>query len=742
MAPYAAAILLGAFLLFLVQPMAAKMLLPRLGGAPSVWTACMLFFQVTLLAGYAYGHLLTRRGLPGRQVLVHGIVLALPLAVLPLALPVAMAAPGSWPPVGWLLATLAWMVGLPFFALATTGPLFQRWFTETDHPRAKDPYFLYAVGNVGSLGALIAYPFAVEPRLPLQGGPGVSQTLLFSACYLVYLALAAWCGFRFWRQASRAALEPSTPAPSVGWRRGAWWVALAFVPSSAVLGVTQYLTTDIAVVPLLWVLPLSIYLLTFVLAFSTRLHVPPHVWNLLLGSLAVAAVGVYWIFFRPHLPLLVALHSLLLFAIGMVCHGRLAADRPPPSQLTAFYLLVALGGALGGAFNAIVAPRIFASVVEYPLVVLAACLVMEGTRRSRALDLAVPAAVAAAVFGMPWVVVQAGWSDPFRVFAAQAVFPCTLALFAVRRPLPLALSLAILFAGAYGQTRDKEARVFQERTFFGVLRVTERLERYSVVDERGRAGEVSVAYRTLHHGSTRHGVQVLDPRWRLTPTSYYHRSGPMGQVLGAPGLGERLDRVAVVGLGIGTLGAYGRDGRTFTFFELDPEVIRIARDPVYFTFLEDSTSRCTIVPGDGRLSLGGAPDGSFDLIVLDAFSSDAVPMHLLTQEAVSIYLAKLRPGGMLAFHLTNQNLDLEPVVGAIASNLGLAALAQTNPVSTPEEVVEAKDESTWAVVARNAADLAPLDADSRWHSLTERRVEKRYLWTDDTASLFGVLRSD
>ena len=742
---FTVAIFLGAFLLFLVQPMAAKMVLPRVGGAPAVWNACMLFFQAALLAGYAYAHALTTRLRPAHQVLVHAAVLIAPLAVLPLALPRSSEPAVSASPVWWLLATLAVMVGAPFFALATTGPLLQRWFSTTDHAKARDPYFLYAAGNVGSLGALVAYPFLVEPLFRLQGSTGPSQTKLFSVAYVAYVGLAALCGGIFWKRTTVASIEPSPPPVSIGWRRALSWVGLAFLPSSAVLGVTQYLPTEIAVSPLLWVLPLSIYLLTFVLTFSGRLRVPSGWWSRLLGVLSVVAVAVFWIFFRPHPALLLGLHPLLLFAIGMVCHGRLAADRPPPSRLTSFYLLVALGGVLGGVFNTLLAPMFFSTVVEYPLAVLAACLAMDGARRSWLVDLAVPAAAAAAVLGMPWVVAQVGWSDPLRVFVAQAVFPCALALLAFRRPAALAISLAVLFGGAHAQTRGKEVRVLTERTFFGVIRVTERKARFPVVDDRGRTSELSVAYRTLHHGSTRHGVQVLDSRWRRTATSYYHRSGPIGQVFSALDRDPRLDHVGVIGLGVGTLAAYGKPGRSFTFYEIDPGVIRIARDPRYFTFLTDSASSMEFVPGDGRLSVAKAPDGTFGLIVLDAFSSDAIPLHLLTREAAALYVEKLHAGGLLAFHLTNQSLRLEPVVEAIAAELKLVGLVQTNPVSSPEEALEAKDESTWALLARSPGDLAAFAGDPRWTPMVTdpaAPLRRRFLWTDDTANLLGVIRFD
>lgn len=746
MLPFAAAILLGAFLLFLVQPMAAKLLLPRLGGSPAVWNACMLFFQTALLGGYAYAHALTSRLKPAGQAAVHAALVALPLLVLPLAIPAASEPPPEGSPVAWLLGALALSVGLPFFALSTTGPLLQRWFSHTSHPKAADPYFLYAASNTGSLAALVAYPLLIEPALRLQSGPGITQTRLFSAGYVVYAVLAAACGVLAWRRRGPSN-ETRSEAPAIAWRRGAFWVLLAFVPASASLGVTQYLTTDIAVFPLLWVIPLAVYLSTFILAFSSAGRVPGIAWSRLLGVLAVAAVAVFWIFFRAHPLLLVVLHPLLLFAIGMVCHGRLAADRPPASQLTAFYFLIALGGMLGGVFNTLVAPALFTTVAEYPLVILAAVLLTERSPGPvRRWVLATPLAAVAGILLLPELVSALGWNHPVLVYGTQAVVPCLVALVALGRPWVLGLSVAVLFAGAYAQTRIHDTTILRDRTFFGVLRVTLRDgPPFRTVDAGGKERVFTVPYHTLVHGNTRHGMQALDPRWRRTPNTYFHASGPIGQVFAAFDRDPRLDRVAVIGLGIGTLAAYGKPGREFTFYEIDPEVIRIARTPRYFTYLDDSASTLRFVPGDGRLSIAKAPDGAYGLIVLDAFSSDAIPAHLLTREAVELYLRKLRPDGILAFHLTNQSLDLPPVVDAIAADLGLSGLVQTSPADTPQELLEAKDESTWTVLARDREALGVLAVDPRWAPIPDpagASHRRRYLWTDDYTNLWGVIKLD
>ena len=740
LALFAAAIAAGAALLFVVEPMAAKLVLPRLGGTPAVWTGCMLFFQAGLLAGYSYAHLLTTRLTRRAQVIAHGVLLAGALVALPIALPTAWNDPGTHAPLPWLIAALGLMAGLPFFVLSATGPLLTRWFSATPHPRSADPYFLYVASNAGSLAGLLLYPLVLEPSLPIATQSRM-WTFGFVACALLVLG----CGTAMLRGApSGEVAEPSPEA--VTWRRRLTWIGLAAIPSSLVLGATQYITTDVAVVPLLWVVPLTAYLLSFVLAFARRPWLSERVWGIVLGVLAVGVALSFWALSRPYAWLLLALHSGVVLVAGIVCHRRLAALRPQASRLTEFFWCVSLGGLIGGAFNALVAPVIFPAVIEYPLAIVAACLARRGIEgRWNPLDGILPAALAALALGLPWAVDKADVTDMRTVLLVQAVVPCLLGLALVVRPRAFALALAALMAIGWNQAATHGLLLHRERTFFGVLRVIERAgPLFNTQDAQGRRIEFSIPFRHLYHGTTRHGSQPQDNNLRPLPTSYFHTTGPIGQVFRTYGPTGRLDRVAVIGLGAGTLAAYGEPGRSMTFYEIDPAVVRIAKDRSLFTFVADSRAQVDFRVGDGRIELAKAPAESYGLIIIDAFSSDSIPVHLITRQALAMYFGKLRPGGILALHLTNQNLDLAPVVDALVADAGASGAIQQNEVESAEELMQGKDPSQWAVIARDPATLAPLMASGRWTPLPVHPghpPDRRYLWTDDYSSVFSVVEN-
>jgi protein-L-isoaspartate O-methyltransferase len=751
---YVLAILASAALLFVAEPMAAKLVLPLLGGAPAVWNGCMLFFQAALLAGYLYAHLLGR--LPPRaQVTLHAALLAVAFVSLPLSLGQRAAGPGASAPLPWLLVTLAVIVGFPFFVLAATGPLLQRWFSRTDHPDARDPYFLYAASNAGSLAGLLAYPFVLEPSLRIltPGGSLVplrltpwSQSTLFTAAFAACGLLTIASGFMMlWRRLPAPRAEAAAAGTA---RERLTWVVLAAIPASLVLGATQYVTTDVAVVPLLWVVPLCAYLLSFVLAFSRRPIGSDRFWGIALGLTALGATLGFWALSQAYAWVVLILHPLVVLSAGMVCHRRLASSRPPAARLTEFYLCLATGGVAGGAFNAVVAPLLFPAIIEYPLVLLAACFVRVpqpavDERRARRLDVAIPVAIAAVALILQFAITRSGWDDRGKILLVVAVIPCALAVPLVTRPRRFALALAVLMAIAWYQGSTRGTVRHRERTFFGVYRVIERPGPiFTVQDAHGKEKQFRIPTQILYHGTTHHGLQVLDANLRDLPTSYYHRSGPLGQLFAALGAARRLDAVAVIGAGAGTIAAYGQPGRRITFYEIDPAIVRIARDPSLFTFVRDSRGEVGFVVGDGRLQLAAAADGSFDLIVVDAFSSDAIPVHLLTREAIALYLRKLRPGGVIALHITNQNLDLVPVVDALTADADLAGLVQDNEIGSAEELIQGKDVSQWAVIAKDRSTLAPLAADSRWQPLPihpGRPPDRRYLWTDDYSSLFSVV---
>jgi hypothetical protein len=753
--------LLSALLLFTVEPMVAKMLLPLLGGSPAVWNTCMVFYQVALLAGYAYAHLLSRRLALRTQAAAHAAVLALPLLLLPLALPRGAAPPAEGSPIPWTLGTLLVVAGAPFFVLSTTGPLLQRWFAASGHGRARDPYFLYAASNAGSLAGLLLYPLALEPLLPLKTPAGdgllpsvlpLSQSTLWSLGYAAFALAAVTCGLAAWRSGS-AARSPDDGAGVVGsaenapsWRTRVLWVLLALVPSSALLGATQYVTTDIAAVPLLWVIPLALYLLTFVLVFSPRWRFPARHSGTILAVLAALVAASFVAAVRSRGWLLLPLHLATLFAVGLTCHGRLSEERPHPSRLTEFYLLVAAGGALGGIFNAIVSPLIFRSVAEYPIALVAACLLRprwkeDASRNpswtSRALDFGIPLALAALMAFFEFhPMAELAERSPSAI-AIRTGGPVLLALALIGWRTRFALALGVLMLAGWVENTAPTWSLHRERTFFGVVRVaTSESPPFKLVDAEGHESYRQVVFHVLAHGATRHGSQALDRDLAVIPTSYYHPTGPIGQVFA-----ELLRRgppreVGLVGLGAGTLAAYGRPGQRFTYFEIDPAVIRIARDPRFFTYLADSKARIETIPGDGRLSLSREPDGKFGLIVLDAFSSDAIPVHLLTREAMVLYVRKLAPQGILAIHLSSKFMSLERVVGSVATSLGLEVLVRRDRVATPQEAFEGKDGSIWAVVAASRSNLEALAKDPRW---VPPAADPRYLWTDDYSNVLGVL---
>ncbi len=605
--------------------MIAKMLLPTLGGTPAVWTTCMVFFQVMLLAGYAYAHAaMTWLGVR-RQAMWHLLLVFVPILVLPpLVVPDAVGTPDpSRDPRGWLLGMLLMRAGLPFFVVSTSAPLFQRWFAETSHRDARDPYHLYAASNLGSLSALLAYPLVVEPFLCLS-----DQAYAWSIGYGLLVILTLTCGL-FLILRSRPSSEtcrreepvPDGPRPLL--RDWLAWIVLSFLPSSLLLGVTTYLTTDIAAVPLLWVIPLALYLLSFILTFSRQpilshgrmLRVFPFSVILILPALGAGLVQAFWMPF----------HLLAFFLASMVCHGELARRRPPARFLTEFYLAIAFGGVAGGFFNALVAPIVFDRVAEYPLSLTLACLVLpfaggESVKRSWSRsEVVIPAIV---FLLMTLLVTDFGGLAESVVGVFSVMIASGLGVLALgtyrSRPFRFALTVgAVLLASGFSTGVDGTL-LLRERNFFGAVRVThvepENMNRF-------------------FHGSTLHGQQDLDPARRRVPLTFFHRSGPIGQIFKVAGVRRSKRRVAVAGLGIGTLAAYARPDERWTFFELDPAVVRIARDPRLFTYLHDSRAdRLDVVIGDARLRLRELPEHGQELIILDAFSSDAVPVHLLTRE--------------------------------------------------------------------------------------------------------------
>ncbi|MCA1683093.1 MAG: fused MFS/spermidine synthase [Actinobacteria bacterium] len=651
------------------------------------------------------------------------------MVALPIALPRWAAPATGTVPALWLLYVLLGTVGLPFLLVSTTGPLLQRWFSGTDHPRAADPYFLYAAGNAGSLVGLLGYPLVVEPTLNVR-----DQARLWTAGYVVFALLVAGAAIALRRRPAQdptgqqPAGQPPTAQPPtgpprepMGWRRRLYWVGLAFLPSSLMLGVTTYLSTDIAAVPLLWVIPLSLYLLTFIAAFGRTRRRPPGRAAPLLGGLVLALLLIYRGLVAVPLWFTLCLHLSVFACVAFVAHGRLAADRPGPDRLTEFYLLIAVGGVLGGVFNGLVAPVLFGRLIEYPLVIGAALLLI--ARRADASPLSrrygwigalveglAPVAAALLVVAL----LRLTHLERFGLLATGALAGVAAVGYFARRPRAFAgAMIAVLAFIAF----RPEQTMLTQRTFFGVYRVKS-------------AG----AEHLFLHGSILHGSQRLGPGGGSEPQTYYSRSGPLGDVFARYRNSAVEDNIAVVGLGTGTVAAYGRGGDQMSFYEIDPAVIAIARNPAYFTYLRDSSATIHLVAGDGRLQIAKAPAHCFGMIVLDAFSGDSIPVHLMTREAVRLYRSKLAAGGLLVFHISNGRLDLEPVVAGVARDQGLAGLVAFDRKSHP---AEHGVPSQWAVLATDPQTLDPLRRDGRWQPLDPRRAP---VWTDGFSNIFGVLR--
>jgi hypothetical protein len=715
---FVATILAGSFLLFLVQPMVARMALPRLGGAPAVWNSAMLVYQTLLLAGYAYAHALARIR-PWLQAVVHLGVLLVGAAWLPIGLSLA-GSPDGVSPALWVPWLLGASIGPLFFAVSAQAPLVQRWFSIAS--RGGDPYALYAASNLGSFGGLIAYPLVVEPLMALR-----QQSWLWSGGYVLLILLVAACALRLPRAATGETARPvSVPATRARVLR---WIALSLVPSGLMLATSTYITTDIVAMPLLWVLPLGLYLLSFTIAFAANRGLADLLTR--IAPITILLFGGVMIGGFNELPLVnLAVALTLLFMVSVALHTQMYRLRPEPDRLTGFYLAMAFGGALGGVFAALIAPVVFDWTYEYPILIFAAGLLvpqvfltagiraMWMTRRRAALlgVAAVLAAVAALTFLAPAELFGEGHQGlTFIVVAAIGVLSV-----GARPAYAAILAVAlVIFGGARAVelSLEKGART---RSYFGV---------YTVRDGRG--------VRELDHGTTVHGIQfTANPVLERLPTTYYAPPSGIGQAMGAlPRLYGPAARVGVVGLGTGTLACYAQRGERWRFYEIDPAVIRIARDTGQFSYLKNCLPNPTIRIGDARLSLEHDAPASLDLLALDAFSSDAIPMHLMTREAFAAYARVLQPRGLLLVHISNRFLDLEPVVAAAAREGGWQA---ARLYYEPPKYTAIASASQWIALSRNAATLRGLTAGGDWKPLRPRPGFVG--WTDDYSTILPLLK--
>ena len=719
----------SAGLLFWIQPLIGKTLLPLLGGSPAVWNTCMLFFQTMLLVGYLYALALSSwLGLKA-QAAVH-VLLILAIAIYVFMSQThapALTAVQQGHPTRWLLENLLFSVGLPFFILSATSPLLQSWFSKLRHHLAVDPYFLFAASNAGSLIALLAFPFVLEPNLVLN-----RQYQLWRIGFAVLATLTCVIAFALKPLGSSETVAKQEP-PAIDTEekvpvlRRLRWVALSFVPSSLMLGVTTYITADVGAVPLLWVIPLALYLLTLVLAFSKKQLASTAALNrlVMVGALIVTliltsgATEPAWILILANLA--------FFFVSALMCHTQLANDRPSVKHLAEYYLWIAAGGALGSVFNVLIAPVLFTSVLEYPLAIVLACLLQRGEHRdnlrtSSYLDVIYPVCLYVVTVGLALLATYLRISSSIvNLFIVLGIPLIIVNHFFRARPVRFALALCAVMLASVFYTGHTTRTLHVVRNFFGTTRVTTDSEQ---------------KINTWYSGNTIHGRQFVDPARRCEPLSYHHENGPLGQVMAVFNAAPANPRVAVIGMGVGAMGAYSKPGQDWTFYEINPDVINLARNSQYFTYMQNCLNGShTVIEGDARLSLQNAPDNHFGLIIFDAFSSDAIPVHLVTQQALDLYLSKLTQGGILVFNVSNRTLDLKPILADLAASRDLISIGfdDLKPSS-----LEGKDPSQWVVMARSEPEISNLSINSQWQPLKGKKGAR--VWTDDFSNILRAIR--
>ena len=866
---FASTLFLSAMLLFMVQPMIAKMITPMLGGSPAVWNTCSVFFQTLLLFGYLYSHNLTTRFEIKTQLKVHLGVVALAIVYLfanaalssansPIGIYKSLAPQGESYPIFGVLLLLTAAIGLPFLIISTSAPLLQRWFAYTGHESAKDPYFLYAASNTGSLLSLLGYPFVIEPRfLPVE------QAWIWTGGYLVLLVLVYFCGqaavhpLRPVEIRGKAAKSPESAEPELEntkptWLRKLRWLGLAFVPSSLMLGVTTHMTTDIASVPLLWVIPLSLYLLTFIIAFAkTPDWFRPLLANLspVLSLLLVFVLVSNVMGNRPFYGLLI--HLVVYFFTALLMHTELAKARPSVNYLTEYFVWISVGGMFGGLFNALIAPIVFPMDYEYPFAITVGCLLipvlstLEGGAKPKSdsakgfamlLDILVPIGMIAFTATLTVLPEKAGWfvaaitwiaenisgtaaflgsdwsidAGTVMTFALYAL-PCMLCFFFIDRPLRFGLCVGAVLGVCLYRDAQVKAAEGHYRSYFGIMKIEKYEEKYSPAplivtypEEQLKEDGTPQLFAKYHqqpfhkllHGTTLHGVQAasrgliakrddtpmlmamhpwnalayagMRESWdsRQEPLTYYHRTGPVGGIFERFREIEPNGHIGMVGLGTGSVSCYAKPGQKLTFYEIDRTVVDIVNEGKYFTYVNDAKARgaeVSIVLGDARLRLEDNKE-KYALLLIDAFSSDSIPVHLLTRESMLLYKEQLTERGILALHISNRYIDLEPVVGALAKDAGF----ECRVFNDNDEDSSGKTRSSWVILAKSEADLGPFIAQKEgdvlfasvagapgWlvydnpamgvhrHPWRKVKIDKNVdVWTDGYADVLRVMRID
>ncbi len=723
---YSATLLLSAGLLFSIQPMFSKMVLPLFGGTPGVWNTCMFFYQTALLAGYALTHFSIQKLGVKRQVVLQVVLVATGFLCLPIAVSLQGMQLTGQPDIG-LLIILILSIGWPFLIISMTAPMLQRWFAHSAHTDAHDPYFLYSASNAGSLIALLCYPILIEPLLPLS-----MQSQIWSVGYGLLTVMILCCAVMVWRSPGGSDAVHDEPQSESEQRSPdfidrIYWFLLAMVPSSLLLGTTTYLTTDVAAIPLLWVTPLAIYMATFVIVFARRPWLSRE--TMLRIQPFILIPPIMLILWGKKVPIFVnfPIHLTALFIHAMVCHGQLARKRPHARHLTGFYLWIAAGGMAGGLFNALIAPYVFKTTLEYPLAIMAVALLrpgfISGTPRTRryayGLILGLFILLSGPLAGDREVIYHFGMIGILIASSVFAGYFYTL----VNRPIVLGILFSIaVFAGL--QFNDSQQKVLhRDRSFFGPLHV-----RYDPTDQ----------YALFYHGTTLHGAQGRFGGEHNRPLTYFTVSGPLGQLLYTLYEHPKPRNIAITGLGVGSIAWYGKSGDLIDYYEIDPLVEQTARDERFFSFLKDCPAQVRTIIGDARLTLAQAPDHSYDLIIMDAFSSGSIPVHLLTREAFDMALSKMKDDGLLIYQITNRFINLEPVLGALAEENGLTAIIQRHEKVTEAEKKAMKMPSVWVVIGQPGKTMDILKGAHGWQTL--EATPGFNAWTDDYSNLLSVIR--
>ena len=748
-------LLLSSFLLFLVQPMIGRMLLPSLGGTPAVWNGCMLFFQAALLAGYAWAHYGPPKLGVKNHLLVHLFLLAAVCCLLPMKIVDSWAAPVDSNPMFWLLGQLTLCVGLPFFVISSSAPLLQRWFSlsASETEQGSEPWFLYAISNFGSLVALISYPFVFERIMGLT-----NQGIFWASGFLLLTCMFANCAWYTLRNARPEVLtrpRTKTHTAPLSWNQRVRYIVLAAIPSSLMLGVTTIVSTDAGSFPLMWSIPLALYLITFILVFAKR-QLLPHRWIVRATPFFLLAMPlVMTIDLGDNPALMIAAHFAVFFVVAMACHGEMARLRPPVEQLTEFYLMMSIGGVVGGAFNSLLAPVLFNSILEYPIVLIAASLALPAWREIADGQNSTDRSPAPS-----WLSIEKIWAVPVALLVLlSGVWAFEYSLLKLFRPLVMLLGFAVPAAVCILLARSPRrfvpcyALLLLGYPFIHVNHdVTLKQRGFFGVNEIATVGE----FRTLINGRTQHGMQRIEETENPLPLSYYHPDGPVGDLFRQ--FGDQQNRIGVVGLGVGTIAAYGQANQQLDFYEIDPIVYQMASDENYFSYLSSARSDVEVILGDARVQLDARrkrmsrltnvawrPNSNetqtknrlYGMMILDAFGSDSVPIHLLTEEAVELYLDSLDENGLLAIHISSKFMNFIPVGAALSQHFGLHSAVRTDAQLTQADRQSGRSASRYMIFSRDKETIDRfLDLENGWQPL---KSDRPVHWTDEHANILDVM---